>query len=165
VNHLAPILLTELLLAGPAGAKLGRVVNVASQVHSGGAIDPDDVGGARGSGAFSGYGAYAASKLGNVLYTVALARRLKPRGITVNALHPGVVATNLLQQGFGMAGGIATAEGARTGVYLALSPEVEGVTGRYFSHEREAPASRLARDAEFARKVTDASLRAVERAP
>jgi NAD(P)-dependent dehydrogenase (short-subunit alcohol dehydrogenase family) len=162
VNHLAPFLLTHLMLAGPSGAKLKRIVNVASQVHSGGEIDLNDVGGKRGT---AGYSAYSNSKLANVLFSVELAERLRGRGITVNSLHPGVVATNLLREGFGSMGGMSPREGAKTSVYLAISPEVEGVTGKYFVRERESSTSGAARDRDLARKLYEKSAELVSVPP
>ena len=160
VNHLAPFLLTHLMLAGSSGAKLLRIVNVASQVHSGADLDLADLGGKR-PARYSGYGAYAASKLANVLFTVELAERLRGRGISANSLHPGVVGTKLLRHGFGMSGGASAAEGAKTSVFLASSPEVEGVTGRYFVRERESATSAAGRDRGLAKRLYEESAKLV----
>jgi NAD(P)-dependent dehydrogenase (short-subunit alcohol dehydrogenase family) len=156
VNHLAPFLLTHHLLDAVKRAPSGRIVTVASMTHAGGA-DPDDFVRARG---YSGYGAYAASKLANVLFTLALARRLAGTPVTANCLHPGVVATKLLRTGFGL-GGAPVEQGARTPVYLATAAEVAGVTGRYFVDAREAAPSREARDLSLAERVWAASVRAL----
>ncbi|MBI4955329.1 MAG: SDR family NAD(P)-dependent oxidoreductase [Myxococcales bacterium] len=160
VNHLAPFLLTHLLLAS-AGQAIARVVNVSSVAHQRGAVDPDDVGLVRRR--FEPYGHYAASKLANVLFTVELARRA--RGVAVNALHPGVVSTKLLTEGFGMQGGDSLAEGAATSVLLALEPVGARVHGRYFAAGREAQMSPLAADAHLARRFYEASAEAVGVAP
>ena len=152
VNHLAPFLLTHHLLDAVKRAPAGRIVVVASMTHAGG-TDPDDFVRARG---YSGYGAYAASKLANVLFTLALARRLAGTPVTANSLHPGVIATKLLRTGFGL-GGAPVEQGARTSVYLATAPEVAKVTGRYFVDAREAAPSREGRDVALAERVWDAS--------
>jgi NAD(P)-dependent dehydrogenase (short-subunit alcohol dehydrogenase family) len=141
VNHLAPFLLTSLLLERLAASAPARIVNVSSSVHSGARLDFDDLQMKR---RFQGFEAYCRSKLANMLFTTALARRLAGTGVTVNGLHPGVISTKLLHANF--SGGSPVEEGALTPVHLALSPEVEGVTGRYFAAGREAPASPLVGD-------------------
>ena len=109
-------------------------------------LDPDDLDAAKG---FDGYGAYARSKLANVLFSSAMARRTKT---THNALHPGVITTKLLKSGFGMSGaGVET--GQKTSVMVATDPALEGVTGKYFSDEREVTPSKLARDTELAERL------------
>ena len=142
VNHFAPFLLTHHLLAAVAGAPAGRIVNVASMAHQGARLALDDLTFARGYG---GYDAYCASKLANILFTAELAKRLVGTAVTANCLHPGVISTKLLHAGFGM-GGAPLAEGARTSVYLATSPEVAGKSGRYYVDCRAATPSRAARD-------------------
>jgi NAD(P)-dependent dehydrogenase (short-subunit alcohol dehydrogenase family) len=156
VNHLAPFLLTHLLLAGPHAAELRRIVFVSSMAHEGGEIDADDPGGARKRGwlsRFNPYAVYSASKLANVLTTMELARRLRGRHLTVNALHPGVVSTKLLTQGFGFQGSDSLAEGAATSVKLALDSTLDGTSGRYFAAGREATPSARARDRDLARRL------------
>ncbi|WP_224240267.1 SDR family oxidoreductase [Hyalangium gracile] len=134
VNHLAPFLLTNLLLKGPLTGPGARVVNVSSIAHSRGRMRFEDLQLTRG---FQGYAAYAQSKLANILFTLELAEHLPPARITANCLHPGVVSTKLLTQGFGMSGSDTVEEAAATSVFLAASPAVEGVTGRYFARQRE----------------------------
>jgi NAD(P)-dependent dehydrogenase (short-subunit alcohol dehydrogenase family) len=134
VNHLAPFLLTSLLLQGPLKGPGARIVNVSSIAHSRGRMRFEDPQLARG---FQGYAAYAQSKLANILFTLELAERLPASQATVNCLHPGVVSTKLLIHGFGMNGSDTVEEAAETSVFLATSPEVEGVTGRYFARKRE----------------------------
>lgn len=153
VNHLAPFLLTHLLLPRLRESAAARIVNVSSMAHSSGRIDLDALGSTR---RFEPYAAYAASKLANVLFSVELARRVGPK-LPVNALHPGVVSTKLLTEGFGMRGGESLAEGAATSVRLALSPELANVTGRYFSHGKEAAMAAHARDRELARAFYEKS--------
>lgn len=147
VNHLAPFLLTNLLLdllkaSGPA-----RVVTVSSDAHLGGSNRFDDVRATRG---YSGFRAYADSKLANVLFTYELARRLEGSGVTANALHPGAVRTNFAMETaglFGMIFGLARPlmlspeQGARTSIYLASSPEVATVSGTYFVNCRPRKSS------------------------
>lgn len=142
VNHLAPFLLTVSLLPQLKEAKAARVVNVSSMAHARGRVDLDDLDARR---AWDGYGAYALSKLLNVHFTHELARRLAGTRVTTNALHPGVITTKLLRTGFGM-GGASLESGARTSVYCATHPALEGVTGRYFSDCKEARTAPQADD-------------------
>jgi retinol dehydrogenase 12 len=151
-NHLGPFLLTALLR--DALGKSARIVNVASRAHLRGRIDLENVTGARAP--YNAMAAYSRSKLANVLFTFALARRLNGTGICVNCFHPGVVATNLLPRWLRLikpllSPVILDAErGARTTLYLALSEEVADVTGRYFDeHQNSRPASPQARDVDL----------------
>jgi NAD(P)-dependent dehydrogenase (short-subunit alcohol dehydrogenase family) len=164
VNHYAPFLLTHLLLpslraSGRPGAP-ARIVNVSSVAHLRGRIDLADLDFTRG---FSGYGSYAASKLANVLFTVELARRLEGLGapVVTNALHPGVVGTKLLREGFGTSGSESLEEGAATSVMLALDPAGAEVSGRYFAAQREARPAAAARDPDLLRRFYDESARRV----
>ncbi len=146
LNHLSPFLLTELLLDRLLASAPARIVNVSSNAHESGIIDFEDLQGER---KFSGIEAYRQSKLANILFTYALARRLAGRGVTANCLHPGVVATGF---GHNTTGFIRTLvrlgrpflmtpeKGAATTVYLASSAEVADVSGKYFV-KREAVAS------------------------
>jgi NAD(P)-dependent dehydrogenase (short-subunit alcohol dehydrogenase family) len=143
VNHLAPFLLTALLGDLLATSAPARVVTVSSVAHQRGKLDFDNLQSER---SFDGYGAYSASKLANVLFAFELAARRRLDRITSNALHPGVVTTKLLHEGFGSTG-ISPADGARNSVYLATSPDVEGISGMYFDNcrpGRVAPASEQA---------------------
>ncbi len=162
VNHLAPFLLTHLLLADPRCALI-RIVFVSSMAHARGSVDPTDVGLVH--RAFDGYGHYGASKLANVLTARALAPRLAARGITVNALHPGVVSTKLLTAGFGMRGSDTLEEAAATSVLLAIDESVAKTTGAYFVRGREAQTSQAANDADLIESFYLASARAVGVAP
>ncbi|QIN77216.1 SDR family NAD(P)-dependent oxidoreductase [Rubrobacter marinus] len=157
VNHLAPFLLTNLLLDELRRAAPSRIITVSSIAHGGARIDFDD------PNLRSGYSmnrAYARSKLANLLFTYELARRLEGTGVTANALHPGVIGTKLLATGFG-GGGSSVESGAETSVYLATSPEVEGVTGKYFRGRREAESSPASHDEEAQRKLWELSERMV----
>lgn len=151
LNHLAPFLLTNLLLERLEASAPSRVVTVSSGAQSMGRIDFDDLQGER---KYSGQRAYNQSKLANVMFTYELARRLEGTGVTANVLHPGVTRTDFGAEDqawfFSMMSGLARlfmkspAEGAATPIHLAASPEVEGVTGRYFANrepKRSNPAS------------------------
>lgn len=156
VNHFAHFLLVQRLRAALRASRASRVVVVASMVHQSGRLDLDDLTFEDGYGAYEAYGA---SKLANVLFTRALAARLADGSdATANALHPGVIGTKLLCQGFGM-GGAPVAQGAKTSVYLATSADVQGVTGKYFVDCREAKPSRLALDDRLAEELWQASER------
>lgn len=144
VNHLAYFLLTGLLLPRLRAAAPGaRIVNVASDAHRWGPLDLDDLQNER---AYRGLRVYGQSKTANILFTRELARRLAGSGISVNAAHPGAVATRLgrgngpLLDLFQRAIGIfmrTPERGAETSIHLASAPDLEGVTGRYFADSRE----------------------------
>jgi retinol dehydrogenase-12 len=164
VNHFAPFLLTHALLPLLKAAPAGRVITVSSIAHESGRLNLNDLSFARG---FSSYGAYAASKLANVLFTRVLAQRLAGSTVTANCLHPGVIATKLLHKGFG-SGGASVAAGARTSVYLASADAVRNSSGQYFVDCRPTPPSRTARDRELAEafwQATEAALRPFLPAP
>lgn len=163
-DHLGYVLLTlELLDLLKAGTP-ARIVNVASAAHMRGRIDFDDLEGVRRYGAMK---AYSQAKLGNVLFTCALARRLKGSGVTVNALHPGVVASGFAKETggwFGFAWGlirpflIKPEDGAKTSLFLATAPEVAEVSGRYFAKCCETPSSVYSQDRAVQERVWDLSL-------
>jgi NAD(P)-dependent dehydrogenase (short-subunit alcohol dehydrogenase family) len=153
VNHFSHFVLTHALLPALKAAKQGRVVHVSSMAHLRGALDLTDLSFERG---FEGYGAYAASKLANVLFSNELARRLRGTSVTSNALHPGVIKTKLLATGFGM-GGAPLQSGAVTSVYCATAPELADVSGEYFSDGRRSQASSEGRDAKLARDFYELS--------
>ena len=152
VNYLAPFLLTNLLLEKLKASVPARIVNVSSESHQSGYIKMDDLELEKGYRLMRAYGQ---SKLALVLFTYELARRLQGTGVTANCLHPGFVATNIGQNGVGSVGrsivklifsrlGISPEEGAKTSIYLASSPEIEGVTSKYFVKSipvRSAPIS------------------------
>jgi NAD(P)-dependent dehydrogenase (short-subunit alcohol dehydrogenase family) len=161
-NHLAPFLLTRLLLEELAKGAPARVVSVSSLAHRGQSLDFDDLMAER---AYSAWRQYGRSKLANVMFTAELARGLQGRAITANCLHPGFVASDFLWKGpfwhvikpvsylFAM----DEQRGARTSVYLASSPEVEGVSGKYFSACREQTPSRQSQDADAVRQLWEVS--------
>lgn len=158
VNHLGPYLFTRKLLPAIVRAatpeRAARIVNVASVVHSSASIEWDDLHTDRRS--YVGLRVYGATKLMNVMFTYALARRLESQHVTVNTLHPGVIASgfgsnNKGWMGFGVkivAPFLTTpAKGARTSIFLASSGEVERVTGKYFDERsRMVPSSATSRD-------------------
>ena len=161
-NHLGPFLLTRLLLDRMADD--GRVVTVSSRVHYQGKLDLAKI--ADPKARYDSRAAYARSKLANVLHTFALARRLATTGITVNCLHPGVVATNLLPWWLRLIKPLISPvifdaeRGARTTLYLALSNEVAGVSGRYFDEDQVVqPAAAAANDVELQEALWQASER------
>lgn len=139
VNHLAPFLLTRILLESLLKRPASRVINVSSMGHSSGQIHFDDVNLGR---RFSSITAYCQSKLANVMFTRELARRTQGSSLVTNALHPGVIRTRLLNQtGFGNQPARSPAAGARTSVYLASAPAV-ATSGRYYADCRQVPAKR-----------------------
>ena len=142
VNHLAPFLLTLLLLDLIKNSAPSRIINVSSQVHAS-SIDFENF---QAEKHYSAYEAYSLSKLCNVLFTYELAERLKGTGITVNCLHPGVINTKLLKTGWGM-GGSPVTQGSKTSVYLASDPELSTVTGKYFNNRRSSKSSQISHDA------------------
>lgn len=153
LNHLAPFLLTNLLLDALKRRAPSRVVTVSSDAHRGATMDFDDLEGRR---RYRGWTAYGRSKLANLLFTYELARKLDGSGITANALHPGFVASEFGKNNGGFMrtamsiaqrlGGITVEEGARTSVYLAASGEVQGVTGKYFEKCRQQESSAASHD-------------------
>lgn len=156
VNHLAPFLLTHLLLASSVGDQLRRIVNVSSMAHNRGRIDLEDVQLLRAS--FNSYASYASSKLANVLFTVELARRLAQRKVMVNALHPGVSSTKLLTEGFEMEGSDSIEASAATSVMLCVDPGLAQATGGYYVRGKRAPMHAVARDAELGRRFYEVSV-------
>ncbi|MFO0890101.1 MAG: SDR family oxidoreductase [Isosphaeraceae bacterium] len=164
VNHLAYFLLTNLLLDRLRASAPARIVSVASAAHQGTSLDLEDLDAT--SGRYSGWRAYQQSKLANILFTRELARRLEGSGVTANALHPGYVKTQIFRVE-GVAGwmlrraadlfAISPEKGARTSIFLATSPEVDGVSGQYFVRCRAVPGSPQSRDPTAAQKFWQAS--------
>src|SRR5216117_440367 len=156
VNYLSGFLLTHLLLDLLKKSSPSRIVNVSSRAHMGGTIRFDDLQGER---RYGGFRAYNQSKLAQILFTQELARRLEGTGVTVNACHPGVIRTNL-----GMGGSSVVVrfvkmflkspeKGAETPIYLATSPEVEGISGKYFVRNQVLAPSARAQDPAVARRL------------
>lgn len=160
VNHLGPFLLTNLLLDLIKASAPARIVNVSSGAHKGQALDFDDLQMER---SYQGMVAYGRSKLANLYFTYELARQLAGTGVTVNALHPGFVATNLGSDNIPLIGGLVkrvinlvamnVEKGAQTSIYLASAPEVDGVTGKYFVDCRPVSSSPVSYDETAARRL------------
>lgn len=154
VNHLGHYLLTNLLQDKLKSAPKARVINVSSDLHLSAKFDVASFKNAPTN--YATFGAYGQSKLCNVLFTKALAKHFKNDNISVNALHPGVVATSIIDNdvssGWKFLWNIgkiffkSPKNGAATSVYLASSKQVEGVTGSYFSNKKEKAPSKLAQD-------------------
>ena len=163
VNYLAPFLLTNLLLDTLKASAPARIVTVASGAHQGATINFDDL---QAKKRYSAMGAYGQSKLATILFTHELAKRLQGTNVTANCLHPGMVATNF-GNGNGpvlsflvklvMRTGISPEKGAETSIYLASSPEVEGVTGKYFSNCKEVRSSKESYDDAAAQRLWEVS--------
>ncbi len=152
LNHLGYFLLTNLLLDTLKASAPARIVNISSYGHAMGKINFDDL---QGEQRYNGLQAYRQSKLANVLFTYELARRLESTGITVNAVNPGLVATNFGFNNLGfIPGGVvrllvrlyslvgtSAKRGAQTAIYLASSLDVEGITGKYFEKQQAVRSS------------------------
>jgi len=153
-----------LINSGPS-----RIINVSSNGHLKGAIDFNDL---NGSNKYSGLRAYSQSKLGNVLFTKELSRRLKHTGVTSFALHPGVVRTNIGNRNnnswiswiwnLGKPLMLSPEKGAETTIYLASTPHLEPLNGGYFAKSQPAPASPWAEDNELARRLWEVTEKLVE---
>lgn len=171
LNHLGYFLLTHLLLDTLKKSAPARIINVSSAGHYVGTIDFDDL---YAQDSYQSFRQYNATKLANVLFTTELACQLLGTGVTVNAAHPGVIPTS-----FGMKDSLGSKllmlllspisktpqEGALTTLYLATSPEVEGVSGQYFDNCRPKAPSKAAQDEALARKLWEVSLQQVNLAP
>jgi retinol dehydrogenase 14 len=168
LNHLGHFLLTHLLLDHLEASGRGRIINVASSAHlSCPGMNFEDL---QGEKAYSGKAAYAQSKLATLLFTYELDRRLRGTRTAVNAVDPGNVMTRFSRNN-GMASWarhllgsirtgslVAPAEGAKTCVYLACSPEVEGVSGSYFHQQQRVRSSAVSYDADAARRLWEIGL-------
>jgi retinol dehydrogenase-14 len=172
LNYLAPFLLTNLLLDRLKLSAPARVVNVSSGAQSMGRIEFEDLQGIR---HYSGQRAYNQSKLATVMFTNELARRLESTGVTANSLHPGVVRSNFGAED--QAGWFAVvsrvilpflktpAQGSETPVYLATSPDMDGVTGQFFANRKPRPANKVAYDTEKGARLWRVSARLVAMTP
>jgi len=164
LNHLGYFLLTNLLLDLLEKSTPARIINVSSSLHKMGKLDFQDIPFENG---YTRSKAYQRTKLANIAFTYELARRLSNQSVTVNAMNPGLVATNVGNAAGGFTakvkgivdkiGGITPEEGARTIIYLASSPEVSGVSGRYFEKEKSIPSSKISYDLEFCRELWELS--------
>lgn len=164
LNHISYFLLTNLLLDTIKNSAPARIVSVSSTAHSFGKIDFENL---QREKSFSKFGSYSASKLMNVLFTYELARHLKGTDVTANCLHPGAVASNFGDELTGIFGWltqigkklafISAEKGAETSVYLATSPEVETVSGRYFDSKKAVKSSTASYDENLQKRLWEAS--------
>ena len=164
VNHLAPFLLTNLLLDVLKSSAPARVVTVASQVHSKSPLDFDDL---RSVSDYTASQVYRKTKLANILFTYELARRLEGTNVTANCLHPGVISTKLLDDymggsrdaGFGSGHtlGSSPQEGGAAVLHVAASPEIEGLSGKYFFDNAVRETAPVTYDEEHAARLWDVS--------
>ena len=166
INHLASFVLTNALLDLLKASAPSRIVFVSSQAHQR-VTDPKDW---ENSKSYNGLVAYGRSKLANVMYCYDLAHRLEGTGVTANCCHPGVVNSSLLESGHKrwwlhwawplvQRFTITPAEGAITPTFLATSPDVQGVTGRYYNKARPATSSLISHDAVLGARLWNLSLR------
>ncbi len=165
LNHLAPFLLTNLLLDRMVARGRARIVTVSSSAQALGRIDFDDL--QQATGPYSGQRAYNQSKLANVLFTYELARRLSGTEVTATVVHPGVTRTAFGTEDQSMTLRTMTVmlrpwarspeRGADTVIYLASSPEVEGITGAYFADRRPRRSSKASQDRATASRLWQAS--------
>ena len=162
VNHLAPFLLTLLLLDVMKRSAPGRIVNVSSEAHRSGKMNFNDL---EGNKSWNSLKSYGQSKLANILFTRKLAGMLEDENITVNCLHPGVVATRLFDKlpkilvkllSLFM---ISPAKGAQTSIFLASSPEVENISGEYFKKMKIKKTTAEATNKKVAERLWEISLK------
>jgi len=160
VNYLSHFLLTNLLLDLLKKSAPSRIINVSSDSHFPGKINFDDL---QQEKRYSASKAYSQSKLAQILFTHELSRRLQGTGVTVNSVTPGTVRSHWADEGglFGIVNRMgrpfmaSPAKGARTPIYVATSPEVEGVTGRYFSKMKERQSSSESYDDAEAKRLCE----------
>lgn len=164
LNHLSYFLLTHLLLDRLKASAPARIINVASDAHRGGKINFADL---EGKQTYSGFGAYAQSKLANILFTYELARRLSGSGVTVNTLHPGFIASNFamdnfvgwrralswLYRGVQRVAARSPEQGAATSIYLATDPAVATISGEYFVNKRIGKSTAATHDMQVAQRL------------
>ncbi|VAW39358.1 Retinol dehydrogenase 13 [hydrothermal vent metagenome] len=162
LNHMGYFLLTDLLLDVLKASAPARIVNVSSDAHRNGRINFDDL---QMEQTYRSFAAYSHSKLANMLYTYELARRLEGSDVTANTLHPGVVATQF-GKGQGLMGWLfkiirpfllSPEQGAATQIYLASSPEVEGVSGNYYDKKKAVKSSKVSYDTAVAQRLWQVS--------
>lgn len=159
VNYLGPFLLTELLgprLTDSAEEQPSRVINISSVAHTRGRIHFDDL---TLAASWTGYAAYAQSKLAQVMHALTLADRHEPTKLLAYSLHPGVVGTKLLRQGFGPIAGTTPDAGAKTSVMLASGIAEDAPSGSYFSDGVATPPASAARDEDARGKLWDLSVK------
>lgn len=164
VNHLAPFLLTNLLLELLKASAPSRIITVSSNSQAVGKINFEDLNLTKD---FNALRAYFQSKLANVLFTYELAERLKDTSVTANCVHPGIINSNLGHNNdttlfkvlimLSRPLGITPEEAARATTYLAASPQVEGINGKYFSHRKAIPSSKASYDKSLQKRLWEVS--------
>ncbi len=164
LNHLGYFLLTNLLADILVTSRPSRVINVSSSLHRLGKLDFDNIPFKEG---YARSKAYQRSKLANIGFTYEMARRFSNNDVTINAMNPGLVATNVGEVAGGVVAkmkgvvdkiaGLTPEEGAQTIIYLAASPDVAGVTGRYFVKEKSVPSAKTTYDLGFCRQLWNLS--------
>lgn len=169
VNHFGPFLLTQLLLPLIKSSAPSRIINVSSILHKVGKIDPSSFD-KQAKNSFEHMRVYSNTKLANVLFTRKLSRALKDNGVTVNCLHPGAVHTDIFRNKHWIIRFLIKLvlktpyEGAQTSIHLAVAPELETVTGKYFVDCCEAKTSKSAQDDDLAEKLWELSEKVIARA-
>lgn len=172
LDHLGYFLLTHLLLDVITASAPARIVNVSSDAHRAGHIDFDDLQFEKRR--YSAFGAYCQAKLANIMFTYDLAERLEGTGMTVNAVHPGPVASNFGSNSTGLFNlgmrifrffALTPEQGAQTSIYAASSPEVEGITGKYLSKKKPVKSRRESYDVNIRRRLWELSERMTGLAP
>ncbi len=157
--------MTNLLLNVIKASEPARIINVSSALHTRSSLNFDDL---EGKKKYSGMDAYSKSKLANILFTYELARRLEGTRVTVNAVHPGLVSTNLSSNSSGFAKfvwnimsifALNVEKGAESSVFLATSPEIKNITGKYYSKMNMVPSSEESYNEENAKRLWKVSLK------
>lgn len=162
VNHLAPFLLTNLLLPLLKESESGRIVNTSSMAHRRNILQLDNL---EFKGLpYNGVATYSQSKMCNLLFSLELTKILEGTHVTANSVHPGYVQSNLFNKmGMRDMSGIPSAkDGARSTLYAALEPSLERVNGKYFYHEGEEEPTAMAKDEKLAKALWDKSLEYVK---
>ncbi len=158
INYLSHVLLTLNLTNALIKQRRGRIINVSSMAHAWAKLDFENLNGEK---YYSGEEAYAVSKLCNIMFTYKLSRVIAGSGVTVNALHPGVINTKLLRKGWGI-GGAPVSNGSETSLYLAASEEVENITGKYFVDKKPVASSKISYDKELQEELWNLTLRMLD---
>lgn len=172
LDHLGYFLLTHLLLDVIKASAPARIVNLSSEAERAGHIDFDDLQFEKRR--YAAFGAYCQAKLANIMFTYDLAQRLEGTGVTVNAVHPGPVATNFGSDSTGVFNlamkifkkfALTPEKGAQTSIYLASSPEVEGITGKYWTKKKPIKSKGESYDEHVRRRLWELSERMTGLAP
>ncbi len=159
VNHLSHFLLTNLLIDLIKKSNDGRIINVSSIAHQNSQLDWDNLNAEK---FYDGYFAYALSKLANILFTKELNRKLKGSSVTTYSLHPGVISTKLLMQGFNITGE-SLQKGAETSVYLASTESIQNYSGEYFINKQLSQSHSITYDKNVCEKFWNVSFEMVKK--